>query len=282
MERKKLIRLAFIVIAGIVVLVTAEIVIRALNDVAVEKKKISELEDERKKYESTPKYEEEVFLEGVVADFMELLNSGDVDSLYEVLNEDYRDYKFNNNKEEFSSHINKYLKDNAELTLQTYENVNGKYLCRILSYENELYSSFQVLITQNEQDGAYDIIFDDITSIKKMSNKSQKKENIQYTVLYKVIAEGACSYTVEYKNIGNEDINYTYEDVTLSNSRGYSYSFDASSLALSLKPGETKREEYIFSGKGLNLYSNTTLGLTFKENGTNKLEFSIHLMEAGI
>lgn len=282
MDRKKLIRLAFLIVMGIILLVVAEITIRALNDVSVEKKKIKEEEEERKKYENTTKYEEEVFLEGIIADFMVLLNSGDVDAIYELLNIEYRDYKFNNDKEKFNIYIKQYLKEDAELTLQTYENVNGKYLCRILCYENGLYSSFQVLINKDKENDNYDLIFDNMESIKKISNISQTKDNIHYTVLYKVIADGACSYTIEYKNIGNKDINYTYGDVILSNSRGNKYSFNAKNLSLSLKPGETKREEYVFSGKGLSLYDNTTLELTFNENGNKKLEFGIHLMETGI
>ena len=280
MDKKKLIRLSLIVLTCIIILVIAEVIIHAVINAETERKRLAELEKERENYEATPKYEEEVFLDSVVADFMQLLNSKDIDAIYDVIDEDYKDYKFNNNKELFIEYINPYLGSDAEFSMQTYEKFSGKYLCRILSYSNEEYSSFQVLITPKGD--SYSIALDNIVSIEKIHGISQEKDNILATVLYKVTANGACSYTVEYKNVGEKDINYTHENVTLKNTRGYEYKFDANKSLISLKKGETIRKEYIFSGKGINFYYNTNLNITFSDLKNNIHNIYLYLAEDSV
>lgn len=278
MENKKLVRLALIAFSGIIVLIIAEVLIRGINESIAERKKLAEIEREKELYESTPKYEEEIFLEGVVGDFVGLLNSKDKDALYEKINEEYKDYKFNSNKDVFYEYIDQYFDNDAEISLQAYEKVNGKYLCSILSLTSGEYSSFKVLVTQNEQDGSYDIIFDNIASLEKITNVSQKKGNLSITLLYKMTASGACSYTVEYKNLGKE-VTYTHGDVTLKNTRGNEFYFDAQNEAIELQSGESARMEYVFSGKGINLYANTMLEIDLKDSTGVKHDLTLYLSE---
>ena len=174
------------------------------------------------------------------------------------------------------------MQEEAEFELQTYEKFSGRYKCRILSKINGVYSSFQVLITQNESDGSYSLIFDEIDSIEKIEKILDKKDNIACNVLYKVTADDICAYTVEYRNIGAKDINYTYENVILRNTRLKEYNSDISDLSISLKPGETVREEFSFTGEGLNLYSNTVLSITLNNSKSEKCYLMLSLGESGI
>lgn len=282
LEKKKLIRLAVIVMVAILALVIVENIIRGVSNVVVEREKESMRKEEQEIYESSDKYAEEVMVEGIVSDFVKLLNNKDVEVLYNLIDADYKDYKFNNDKESFSTHISEYMGENAEFELQTYEKFSGRYKCRILSKNDGIYSSFQVLITRDETTGSYSLIFDTFDSIEKIDQVIVKNGNVEGNVLYKITANGICAYTIEYKNIGTKDINYSFEKVVLNNTSLYEYSADVTDLSISLKPGETIRKEHIFNGNGLNLYDNTVLNVTLCDEKSERIGLRFSLDEAGI
>ncbi len=278
MERKKLIRISLGILASIVILIVVEVSIKGVNNVIAEKKKLAEIQKQQEIYENTPKYAEEVFLENVVSDFTKIVNQNDFSTLFEKLNVDYKDYKFNNSKEVFLEYIDdKFPSGDITFTFQDYKKLYGKYLCRILASVNDNYSSFQVLINQLDENGSYDIILNDMNALEKIENNSITKSNIKASLIYKVTLSGSCTYMVEYENIGNSDVNCTYNSIELTNTRGYEYFNKTENLSICLKPGEKSRAEYVFSGKGINLYSNTELIISLKDG--NNMEFNFFLDE---
>ena len=277
MSRKKLIRLAIFIIGVIVVLIVVENSIRGIGNLVEERKEQKEYEEKRKQYESSEEYKEEQMLVGVVADFSELLKNKDIDTLYDLIDENYKDYKFQNQKEIFAKYIEKYLKDDVELSLQTYEMLNGKYYCSILSTDSEGISSFVALIDPNEDNSSYTVIFDNISNIEKINKKYINSMNIECNVIYKVTAEKTCIYTAEFTNLNESDINYTIERISLINTKGNGFSATTDDTNIILKSGEKTRKNLVFYASGIHSFPVTRLIVDLKDTNGQVQTMDIYM-----
>ena len=263
MERKKLIIIAtFIVI--IIVSIIIENFIRGIGRI-IENSKESKIEQQQiENYKETEEYKETVKLEGIVGDVVELLNDRDFDILYSLLDSNYKDYKFQNNKGIFDEYIKEYINEGSKVILQTYERINDKYVCRLLSENRGKFKSFLVLIGINESDNSYNIIFDDITSIKE-ENKSMELDNLKYDIKYIVTAKSTLIYTIEFTNLSNKDINYKLNSVSIRDTSFNEFITEEKNLDISLKPGELVRKNLTFySGK---VHKFPKVSLDFHING---------------
>lgn len=271
MSRKKLIRLALLVIIAIVSLIILENSIRGIKNFAEEKKEQKIEEENSEKYESSEEYKEEQLLTGIVGEFAELLKNKDVDKLYSLIEENYKDYKYQNSKEAFEKHMEKYMKNDVNLSLQTYEIKNNRYYCRILSESEEGVSTFVALIKPTPDNTSYTVIFDNISSITKMEKTYKDSSNIECNVIYKVTAEKTCIYTIEFVNSNNKEINYSLNSATIINSKGESYSSKVEDKSINLRPGENIRKNLVINASGVHSYPVTSLIIDIKdENGKVK------------
>lgn len=277
MERKKLIRLALIICIAIIALITFELSIRGVQT-GINKYKdyVKEKKEEEARKETT-EYKEEMYLENVVAEVGKLLNEKNIDALYELTNDEYIDYKFQNSKEEFSKYISNYFKSGeAEYEFQSYENEYGRYACRMLASYNETYTSYKMLV-KPKTEGKYDIILDNIDSLNRVKENSKNNGNLQYSLKYTGIKQGKYLYILEIENISQDTLEYSYDSVSLKNSYGNSYNFNVDGLKLSLLPGVKTRCEFLFSGKDIGLYEHTRIDINLKDSRGLSKSISLYL-----
>ena len=277
MENKKLVKIAVGIAICIVFLIIVEVGIKSINMTVTERIEENKKEEIKKEYEETPEYKEQLYIEGVVKECMELLNSKNLDEIYSKINVEYKDYKFNNDKTLFENYIQKYLKDEATLELQKYERYKDKYICDIASYSNDESVTFLILITKNELDDTYDLIFDEIYGLEKIDLISQDKNNIKANLIYEVMYAEAISYVIEYENVSQKDKTYILDAGKMYNTRGLEYISEIERESISLKAGEKVRVEYIFSGEGINVFTKTNMTLGIKEVLGEEMYFEFDL-----
>lgn len=277
MERKKLIRVALIILITIIALIIVEVSIRGIHTgIKSYKEYIEKREDEEAILETT-EYKEEKYLENVVATVGKMLNEKDTDALYELTNEEYRDYKFQNNKEEFSKFISNYFTSGeAKYEFQSYENEYGRYVCRMLAFYNGTYNSYKLLVKPKE-DEKYDIILDEIDALSKSKENLRMDGNLQYSLKYTGIKQGYFFYVIEFENTSKNNLEYVYDSVVLRNSYGNSYNSNATGSKLNLVPGVKTRCEFLFYGKNIGLYDHTKLEMNLKDSNGNSREITVYL-----
>ena len=280
MDRKKSIRLASIVFIVIVTLIVLEVSIRGINTAIVDYKEKKENQKNEEIYKNTEEYKEEIFLENVVTKFGELLNKRDIDSLYELVNEDYKNYRFNGDKEKFAKYIEKYFPSGEnEYELQTYENLYGRYLCRFLTFDKSNYASYKLIVTPKKND-TYDVMFDGIDTLTKLNGNISQKGNINYSLLYMAKQDGKYMYMVELENKEASEKEYQYESVVLKNTRGDTYVFNVEGRKITLKPAEKTRCEYVFDGEKIGLYDHASINIDLIETSTGrKLNIPVYINE---
>lgn len=269
MNRKKLIIFALIIILLIAILIN-------VGDSSKDTKK-ENVQIENIQYEDTEEHKEEIKLTGVINGLQTLLNEKNLDKLYELIDEDYRDYKFENKKELFDDYMNSYFSDDAELSLQTYEKVSNTYICRILSHVKDEYKSFPIIIKE-EKDGLYSIILDDISHIDKKDISQTNTKGLEASILYYIAKDDTAIYLIEYANKSKEQITYELEEASLYDSYGYSYYAKTNLETIQLKAGEKVRQELYFNDKEIHSYVKMDLELNFKDNSSLILDFN----ESGI
>ena len=278
LKRKKLLAIAGVVIVLIVSLIVVENSIKGINNALENKDQTLNLEEQKKLYENSKEYKEELKLTGIIYDFQKLLAEKNLGKIYDLIDEDYKDYKFQNNREKFDDYMSSYILDDAELSLQTYQKVNGRYVCRVLANNGEVYNSFIVLICPSDDETSYTLIFDNISSIKK-KDLTITRDNLKINVLYAVSAENTLVYLVEYTNTGKKDIRYEYENVNLKDSNDNTFTTTSKQESITLKPGESTRQELVFYADNVHLYSKSFLSIAFKGISS---EIVIDMNESGI
>ena len=268
MERKNLIRLAKFIGIILLIVIIVENSIRGIGNV-IERKKIKDKEDENtQKYQNSEEYRETVMLEGIVADFMELLNSNDLEKLFDKIDVNYKDYKFQNDIEKFKEYIKNYVNIDSKITLQTYDEVNGGYLCRLLSEYDEKFKSFVVLINKKEEN--YSLIFENITEIKKV-NKSWSIDGLECNIIYNTRLENTKVITMAFINTTSQNINYTYTGSKLRDTRYNIFNSNVAEFKIELKPGESIRKDIVFYNSQIHLFPKVLYEINFKnQNGIQK------------
>lgn len=269
MERKKLIRIAIITIIVIIILIIVENSIRGIGSL-VEKNRINkELEEKKEIYQNSEEYKETVMLEGVVADFVELLKNNDIDALYNLIDTNYKDYKYQNKKELFEEYIKQYVNSNSNISLLTYEKISGRYVCRLLSENGENIKSFVVLI--KPENGLYTLIFDNITSIEKVSKGVKNQNDLECNVLFNVTAKQVSLYTLEFVNLSGKEMNYTIENVTIRDTYGNEFKATFDNKKIELKSDEKERKDVVFNSSEIHKFPKTILDIEMN-NGKGKID----------
>lgn len=278
MEKKKLIRVAIFIVSIIVMLILVENSIKGIGNLIENKKENHKSKEKEQIYLNSEEYKETVMLEKIVSDVVELLNNNEIDKIYNLIDADYKDFKFENKKVLFEKYIKEYINVDSKITLQTYEKISGRYVCRLLSEHDGKLKSFLALIIPNENSDIYSIIFDNITSIEK-ENKSIEKNNIKCEILYNVTAKQTLTYTVEFTNLGKSNVDYACENVAVKDTFGRTFESQIKDFKISLKPGERKRENITFYNGSIHSFPKTMLEFNLKNKNNEELKFDMYIEE---
>lgn len=278
MEREKLIRLAKFIGIILLIVIIVENSIKGIGN-ALEKKKIKDKEEEKiQNYQNSDEYKETVMLESVISDFVEVLNSNDIEKLYNLIDLNYKEYKFQNDIEKFKEHISTYVNKDSKISLQSYNLVNGGYLCRLLSENDENLKTFMVLIDKKESTEEYSIIFDNITEIKKIDN-SQNIDGLECNILYNITLDKTLVYAMEFTNTTSQNIAYTYLNAELRDTDYNIFRSNTKEFKINLKPGESIRKDIVFYNEQIHMLPKRFYIINFKNQSNLEKNLTIYVGE---
>lgn len=277
MERKKLIRIGLIALALMIGLIIFENTIRGTKNLVSDIKEKREEEERKEAYEQTDEYKKEVELNNNFSEIAKLLEEKNIDKLYELLDENYKDYRFENNKEKFEEYMQKYMTVDAKLTLQDYEKSGNTYRCRVLR-ENASgeYTSFAMSIIMTNSEPKYQLLFDNIVTLEK-TNIKLSKSGIECNILYKATSVGVLNYNIEYKNVGKTDISFECLSIVVSDDHSGQYTAQNQQEIITLKPGETKRQNAVFIKDDVNMFTKKHIVVQLKESNQEIIELSKYI-----
>ncbi len=277
MERKKLIRIVLIALALMIGLIIFENTIRGTKNLVSDIKEKREEEERKEAYEQTDEYKKEVELNNNFSEISKLLEEKNVDKLYELLDENYKDYRFENNKEKFEEYMQKYMTADAKLTLQDYEKSGNTYRCRVLR-ENASgeYTSFAMSIIMTNSEPKYQLLFDNIVTLEK-TNIKLSGNGIECNILYKATSNGVLNYNIEYKNVGKTDISFECLSIVVSDEHSGQYTAQNQQETITLKPGETKRQNAVFIKDDVNMFKKKHIVIQLKDSNQEIIELSKYI-----
>ena len=277
MERKKLIRIGLIALALMIGLIIFENAIRGTKNLVSDIKEKREEEERREAYEQTDEYKKEVELNNNFSEIAKLLEEKNIDKLYELLDENYKDYRFENSREKFEEYMQKYMTTDTKLTLQDYEQSGNTYRCRVLR-ENASgeYTSFAMSIIMTNSEPKYKLLFDNIVTLEK-TNIKLSGNGIECNILYKATSNGVLNYNIEYKNVGKTDISFECLSIVVSDEHSGQYTAQNQQETITLKPGETKRQNAVFIKDDVNMLTKKHIVIQLKDANQEIIELSKYI-----
>lgn len=277
MEKKKLIRIGLIALALMIGLIIFENTIRGTKNLISDIKEKREGEERKETYEQSAEYQKEVELNNCFSEIVKLLEEKNTDKLYELLNDNYKDYKFENSKEKFEEYMQKYMTVDAKLTLQDYEQSGNTYRCRVLR-ENASgeYTSFAMSVIMITGESKYQVLFDNIVTLEK-TNIKLSKGGIECNILYKATSNGVLNYNIEYKNVGKTDISFECLSIVVSDEHSGQYTAQNQQETITLKPGETKRQNAVFMKDDVNMFTKKHIVIQLKDSNQEIIELSKYI-----
>ena len=283
MERKKLIIIACILIVLMIGLMLLE-ASRHGNHMILEgvSQAIADWKIARD-YEHSDEYKEEKKLEGVVHEVEELLKSSNINTLYELTNPIYLEYKFENDKKLFTEYMSKYIGENIELDFQSYQKKGNMYACTLISRSEGKSSTLYVLIIpENEEETKYTLIFENLNKLSKETLEVSSNElGIKSRIKFVATASKTLILVVENENISNSEINYQYDSVSLLDTSSHSYELSTiKGQRITIRPGEKTRETYRFMNNNIFQYPKNSLKITFSDTDGKSVGSLIYNMSS--
>lgn len=211
-------KLIFIILGVVVLIVILENAIRILPGVISDK--VAEIKEEKRieEYQETPQYEEEKQIVACIENAINLLNSGDYETLYNLLDPDYKACMQIDSVEKTKELFDKYGFGANKIRLIKYVLVYGRYNCQVEFISESMSVIKTIFVTPTKSEDFY-IIPDDIWRIEKYKNKFYHAGQIfEYTVPYKLVRGTSDLYVVDIKNLSNKDYTGSLDTTCISKS----------------------------------------------------------------
>ena len=212
---KPQVKVVLVIILLILVAIVAENLIKLLVNVTEEVKTKHELKKEQEIYMSTPEYAEEKYVEACVKKTIEYLNSGDYESLYNVIDPDYKEYMQIDSIDEFKNLLATYIEGADSVNLLDYGMQNNRYICEIVLVSGANTINKRILVKPLENEEFY-VVLDDIYSIEKFNGRFRVfDDKIDYNLVYRVNRGTTKTYVMDIKNYTNKDMVGSYKKTYL-------------------------------------------------------------------
>jgi hypothetical protein len=216
---KKLIMWGIIIASIIIIGIFIEILFNWLTRVKEEtiKNNININENDSNGYEDVVVETKDVLNDFILSVISEIRNKN-YDKIYDILDTDYRDYKFSN-KDDFKKYLDDLVKDNTKVELINYEKTGFKYLCLVRFVTDDKYDTRQFVLIEKYV-GNYTLLFEDIIHIQK---KTAFKNRPEMEVKFKYILTYSTNKTLvlNIKNNSSKEILIPYDDINVSYSSTY-------------------------------------------------------------
>ncbi len=245
---KKVIKIVLIVILVIFALIGIEKMFRAIKWSREVVKDNKEQEKIEKVYKESHEYKVVEYLSNCIELSINLLASGDFDTIYTKLDESYKDYMQFTTVDDFKSFMNEYMGTPISAELISQKEQNNKYLCEVNIETQRSSNLHNVIIEPRGED--YRITFGDIKQILSLKGKYETTSYSFYCdVIYKVKESNSWVYTIELKNKGDKTLKGSFSKSYLERTDNRDYNAINGNMYddLEIKPNETIRMNFRFN-----------------------------------
>jgi hypothetical protein len=145
-------------------------------------------------------------LEEFIISVMNDIKNGQYDKVYDVVDKDYREYRFNS-PSDIKDFFNGLVKEDTNIEVISYEKKDSNYVCFVRFNTGDTYEVKQFILKEKYA-GNYSILFEDILSINKKTAIVKGIDNgIQVQLLYELIYSTNKTFVVKIiNNSGNSYI----------------------------------------------------------------------------
>lgn len=274
---KKAVKIILIVILVILALIGIENMFRAIKwsrEVVKDNKEQKKIEEE---YKQSHEYKVTEYLSNCIELSINLLASGDFDTIYSKLDESYKDYMQFTAVDDFKSFMNEYMGTPVSAELVSQREQNNKYVCEVSIETKKSVNNYTVIIEPRGED--YRITFGDIKQILSYKGVYKTTMNsLSCDIIYKVKESNSWVYAIEVTNRNDKTIKGSFANSYLERTDKKEYDvINASNYEeVEIKPNETVRMNFRFNvEKGFSEDSN--LYVIYEENDERKAEVNMIL-----
>lgn len=267
---KKIIKIVIIIFAIIFILIGLENLIRGFAKVTEDIKGQIEIKKEEKEYENSYDNQLETYLDTSIKEVVGYLASGDFETIYNLLDPDYKDYMNFETSDKFKEYVTDYMGTPKNASLIKQYKKSNKYVCTVsITTENSI-ETYTILIKPLDN-GKYTVILDDLTSIENVTDKYKLSSGkITYNIRYRVKKAGTIEYSIDITNNDSKTLKGSLEETNLkmSNSEEYYLVNKEEVSNVEIAPKETKRLKLKINNSAASIYKEMQLNMKFKlENG---------------
>lgn len=246
MENKKIIKVVVIIFAVIIAFALIEILIKFLLGVA---QNMYEKSEERKQEEieynsdaSKSKRQVTTFLDNIIS----AIKEKDYSYIMTCLDDNYKQYMFNNNIEELKTHIEKNYNIEGEYEYQNIDLDGGIYQVTIKMPNNNSKTFTVNILGENN----CSLFLGNYTAFMKR-NEIKITSDLTYNVSYYYETSDLKAYVVDVKNTSSGDINISFSNASKLVSYDGRVFTGSIPARKSIKSGEITRIEFKFLRRSL-------------------------------
>lgn len=224
-KTKKIIICIVLVIVG---LIAFECIIRALSNTTERIVSYKEIKKQEEQYMQTEEYVTETKIEDSIQKTMNYLSSGDYNSLYSVLDEEYKDHMGFKSLEDFETYLKDYLKNATNIRLIDFVYNSNRYICTVAISSESGDSNYTILVNPEADNSmGFSVILDDVIYLNSYSGDFTKTvKGIKYDLLHIMQKKNTREYSISLTNENLTDANITISSITLSKSNYIDYLAD--------------------------------------------------------
>lgn len=274
--KKKIGMYLLIVLVIFFALIALEVSIRGIGQLFSNVRENMQKKKEENVYQSSEEYQIDTFLESSVKDIISLLKSENYESLYTSLDKVFIDYRSLDNVNIFQEYLKEYIPSLLDARLIEWKQSDNRYICTI-AIDGEGSSYTRIFLISQLSDGTYNVIFDNVLNIEKISNTYfQGTSLFEFNIKYILQSNSSDIYVIDVSNRSSEKISGSFQKTTLRKSNGSICSALNDLSDVQIDAGNTKRilfEMDDISGKG---YPAMEMNIVF-QNSSDSQEVNVDI-----
>lgn len=279
MEKKQIIKIIGILLIIFIALIIFENILRGFSRVTENIKTSNQIKKEEREYQKTEKYALEQSIESSVKRTVDLIQSGDYETIYSKLDPVYKDFMQFESVDAFKEYMTNYIGTPLSARLIDYSPTKNKYYCTI-SISTETKSETYTVIVQPLDNDDFYIIPDNLTSIENVLGKYFASNSMaEFNLKYKASRKAYNTYVIDVRNLSDKTIEGSFQDstLTMSDYKVYGILNDVSSIKI--EPGETVQVRFDIDETKSSAYEENYLTINYKGNNGESFEIDLRLID---
>lgn len=219
MNKRKIIKMLFVVAGFFIAMAIAEIFIRSIGTTIQEFSSKKEIEKQQEELYNSEISVEKRQIEKFVDDVYTALESQKYEVVYNLLNPTYKDCVFENELENFKSFVKEKLFLGEQHNIVEITRWSGRYIVSVIVNEGGNYKT-QTCAVEVIDENTYRIMFDGITKLKKASDTMMINNNIKYELKYYYETPNMGVFALDVTNTSDKDTSIELSNIFFETSGG--------------------------------------------------------------